>query len=276
MKQACCSVINSDYVSYFKTFMYSLLQHNSDFDMDYIVLCDKDDLTKGDIKSLNSLYNNFIFRQINLNAYDSMNMSNTKGLRNKTAGSHHFKNGIWSYYRLDLFLLEEYFKVNWFDVDMLVTGSLGDFFALRDDDHVLACVDQIGTARTKKKYASENHYINAGVVSYGKNLLTEENYFALIDKASSEFETLTLADQTLIIKTFRDKIKFINTKFNTHHKITISPCRQYPKADLNNVAIIHYCGSQKPWNYINRRSRATSTHQLWLNVYDKMMGGTSL
>ena len=40
---------------------------------------------------------------------------------------------------------------------------------------------------------------------------------------------------------------------------------------LKDVAIIHYCGSKKPWKYLNNRGGATSMHRLWLNVYDQMM-----
>tara|TARA_Y100000034_G_C6804485_1_gene361109 strand:+ start:311 stop:1033 length:723 start_codon:yes stop_codon:yes gene_type:complete len=230
--------------------VYSLLKHNPDFDMDYIVLCVPGDLSKEDIDSLKSVYNRFVFKEINLSNYDSIRDPNAL---------HH---GVWTYYRIDMFLCNEYDKINYFDVDMLVTGSLSDFFKMREDDKLLACDDPVGFCANTYSYGNDHHFINAGVTVIGKNLITNENYRALIDSLSSE---LRHADQTLFINVFRDKIKFINRRYNTGYKV-LRDSPRYGKTAVSDVSILHYCGLKKPWKYMEDSAPPTFFHKMWLDT----------
>ena len=260
MKQACCSVINSDYISYLKGFVYSLLKHNPNFNMDYVVL-HSSEFSNQQKDSLKSLYQNFKFKQINLNNYERLIDPNK------------LPHGVWAYYKLDAFAIEGYDKVNVFDVDMLVNKPLDSFFNMRNDDSILGCKDEIGCQANPQDYANDHMYINTGVLSIGKSFLSKDAYSLIVSNFSKE---LKHADQTLIIKCFRENIKRIDVGYNTGYKLI---SRGIKKA--KNVAIIHFPGGGKPWKYINnypdnlidinKISTDSNPHFLWVKNYTEML-----
>jgi lipopolysaccharide biosynthesis glycosyltransferase len=228
--------------------------------MDYVIL-HSSEFSKQEKDSLESLYKNFKFKQINLNNYERLIDPNKH------------QHGAWAYYKLDAFMLEGYDKVNVFDIDMLVNKPLDSFFNMKNDDSILGCKDEIGCEVNSKDFANDHMYINTGVLSIGKSLLSKDVYSLIVSNLSKE---LKHADQTLIIKCFKENIKRIDTTYNTGYKLIMRGIK-----NLKNISIIHFPGSGKPWKHINnysdnsidinKISADSNPYFLWVKNYTEML-----
>lgn len=249
IKQCFASVTNELYVPYLKVFLFSLLESNPDFSHDYVVICDEKDLTDQSKKELLELYSNVKFKQINLKNYE------------KLKNPHRRHHGEWAFYKLEIFSFYEYDKVTFFDIDMIVTGSIEELIKLRDDNALFGCHDYVGTIQNPKgsEYAEKHHYINTGTLIVGNNYLNKKTYNEVI-KLVQENDYLH-ADQSLIIQHFRQKIKFLDIKFNTGYKMFTHKEKFSSNIPLSDTRIIHFPGKKKPW--LPDYREMTKFHCLW-------------
>jgi len=272
MKQACCSVVNSKWVLCLKTFVYSLLKHNPEFDRDYIVFFKKDDLNEKDFSELRKIYNNFVFKEIKTENYTNIKQELLFDLRHE-----HVRTIFeWTYYRLEMFDLQGYEQVIWFDIDMLVLRNLNNLFEMRCDDGILACEDFLVKNLESKEDYEREHMLQGGVIVVGKNMMNKSVYTDLLSLLSGPYR-FKLDDQNsyrgprsqaMFIEYFgkKEKIKSISLEYNVGWKL----CRNNV-IPLKDVHILHYPGSKKPWNYLNNRDSSESfLHNLWLKIYDEM------
>jgi lipopolysaccharide biosynthesis glycosyltransferase len=261
-KYAVCTVINKKYMDYLKVFAFSLIKHNPGFDHDYIVFFKKGDLDEEGFVDLKKIYDGFVFQEIKTENYTNINLPPEFDSRSEHARSL-FE---WTYYRLEMFDLQGYEQVIWFDVDMLVLCNLNNLLEMRYDDGILACEDFLVKNLKSKEEYERDHKVQGGLIVVGKNMINESVYTDLLSLLSEAYR-FKLNDQTMFTEYFgnKEKIKHISLKYNCGRKL----CRNNV-VSLKDVHILHYPGSKKPWNYLNNRHLSTSLHDLWLKTYDEM------
>ena len=166
------------------------------------------------------------------------------------------------YYRLvaPQFLPDKMERILYLDVDTVVINSLKPLYETAFEENYFA-----GCTHTKRFLTKVNRsrlnadktsaYVNTGVLLFNLPVLREHISFQEMQKYVHEHEKrLILPDQDILAGLYGEKIKLMDTmrynlsdrvlnQYNAehwHHKIDIDWIRQ-------NTAIIHYCGSNKPW-----------------------------
>jgi len=250
-KFAVCSVVNKQYMDYLKVFAFSLIKHNPDFDRDYIVFFKKDDLDEEDFSELRKIYDKFVFHEIHTENYANINVGN----KLKSESLHSRALFEWTYYRLEMFNLQNYDQVVWFDIDMLVMGNLNTLFEMRYDDGILACEDLLIKGLKSKEDYERDHKVQGGLIVVGKNMINEKVYNDLLGLLS-EARRFKLNDQSMFVEYFgkKERLKHISPIYNCGRKLYLKSA-----VEKNDVLIIHYPGSKKPTNL----SYGCSTFKFW-------------
>jgi UDP-galactose--lipooligosaccharide galactosyltransferase len=144
-------------------------------------------------------------------------------------------------------------KLLYIDVDTLTNGSLKELWDTDISKHALAaCKDffiEIEQPEYKAKIGLENHcYFNAGVLLINMNKWKELNVLDMsLEWLDSYKEIIEYQDQDILNGIFKDKVKFINSRFN----FTPSECgyiKHRKNREIQFPAIIyHYTGPHKFW-----------------------------
>ncbi len=163
-----------------------------------------------------------------------------------------------TYYRLLLceFLPPDVDRILYIDPDTVILKPLTDLYNIPMDNYVMAgaphlfgFINAINLARLKMDKKSK--YINAGVllinVELMRKVITTEEIFAFIKKNA---KTLYLADQDVINALFDGKILFLDARVYNLDEKTYKHYNRHISLDWvdRNTSIIHYNGSEKPWN----------------------------
>ena len=182
---------------------------------------------------------------------------------------------IETYFRFLIFdLFPNCKKVIYLDSDLIINYDLSDLYDINIEGKFLAAVKDIDTAGSlnfqegKKKYINEiigckgdDEYFQAGVILF--------NIFEIKKKVSSEIlfyiaqgRKWEWMDQDILNFVFKGKIFYLNQRWNCimnwvgliENKTRIDILKLAPKSLFNeylearkNPLIIHYAGSQKPW-----------------------------
>lgn len=129
----------------------------------------------------------------------------------------------------DIIVLDDIQKL--WDIDIKYIGGVLDPLA----------VYQAGKNNLKHKY------INSGVMVLNLKNLRKINYWERIHNAQANAKNLSLVDQDTINIAFTDLIENLPEEWNVYSKIYAQTTKEMLKA-RENPSIIHWCGSQKPWN----------------------------
>ncbi len=149
-------------------------------------------------------------------------------------------------------------KVLYLDCDIIVNGSLSEFWNVDLDDTYCAVVEDIN-AYFKDKNANRlglNKYFNAGVMLINNRKCVEENIFEKLVLNIKELEDknlLVFGDQDVLNYTFKDNIKLVSPKYNLQQNpvpeyFETSYSQEELEEAQNSPVIIHYNGVYKPWN----------------------------
>lgn len=166
-----------------------------------------------------------------------------------------------SYYRLlaqDL-LPQELSRVLYLDLDLIITGSL---LPLYNDDMMqdgkecffTVCEGPGVSQREWKNYDAlsiphEYRYFNSGVLLMNLSLLREKTKVqTMLDFIEQHGDTLKYHDQDTLNALFYDKVKYVDWHVYNQTILHIKD-KQEAEQRLQHAAIIHYAGSDKPWNY---------------------------
>ncbi len=178
-----------------------------------------------------------------------------------------------SYYRFKLFSsLPDLDKVLYLDSDMVVLGDVGEIFNINIDNYyagmVIDAVKNLGTiisdAKIKLQMPIESEYFNAGVMLVNLAKCREYNIGQqLFEWAKNNISKLTWADQDVINVVMNGYIKELPEKYNVQLSYRTTNVRL---SELDEIKVIHYCGSYKPWNM---RGMFLSEH-FWDNYYPFM------
>jgi lipopolysaccharide biosynthesis glycosyltransferase len=224
MKIACASTLDDNYFKGFVTFFYSLLKHTPSFNYDYYIF-DWGQLSEVNKQKLLSIYP-FIIKQINNKEYEGATYITR--WRNWTINCIN---------RFEVFTLADYDKVIFFDVDMLVVGSIDYLFEVEIE---FGGVEIVKGAEMDHpgKYDPTIKSFNGGLFIISKKYLNEETRRALIELGLKKAWT---GDEP-ILNTYFDnsKVTFLPKMYNI----------QTPELTLdgfNTAKIIHFLSVKKPW-----------------------------
>ena len=231
-----------------------MIKQNPEFDRDYIVFFKEGDLCEEDFVELRKIYNKFIFQEIKTENYTNTDPGD-KLQQKKIHARRIFE---WTQYKVDMFSLQNYEQVIWFDIDMVVLRSLHRLFQMRFDDGILACEDIMvkptkGGMQLKGELLLEDynrdHLIQGGVVIVGKNVLNKSVYRDLLNLCS-EAHRFKLNDQSMFIEYFgkTGRLKHIDVRYNCPRKLAAiyEPPAEKPPMSYGEVVILHYPGTKKP------------------------------
>lgn len=166
-------------------------------------------------------------------------------------------------------------KLLYIDVDTLTNGSLKELWDTDISKHALAaCKDffiEIDQPEYKAKIGLENYcYFNAGALLINMNKWKELNVLDMsLEWLDSYKEIIEYQDQDILNGIFKDKIKFINSRFN----FTPSECgyiKHRKNREIQFPAIIyHYTGHDKFWSKKCVHLKAELGYSIFNKICDK-------
>ena len=169
------------------------------------------------------------------------------------------------YYRiLAQFLLPESVdRILWLDADLIVLKDIGTFYYQSFDGmKYVVCPDNNTASWSYKNeiqkqrlgIPDEHEYFNSGVMLMNLSLLRQETDTETILRKCLELkDELLYPDQDLLNALYVGQIKCADRKIYNN---TISGRTRIPEEEAERMAIFHYAGQNKPWDF-RRMSNAS-------------------
>lgn len=237
-----CFSIDNRYTQHVYVTMNSILKNNKNKKiLFYIVSNHLSEKNKKSIEKLKKTYTNvdITYFLVSTERFDDLKL-NIPYITQQT------------YYRYIIpELLPNLKKALYLDSDIVVNGSLEELWNTDIEDYFVAGVRDtyIKDINYSKNlgYASEDLYINAGVLLLNLKKIRDENKIKeLFDNTVKYSKTIKYQDQDIINLTFKGKIKEISQKYNYTFKDVIVNKKEV----LEKAVIIHFTGDKKPWDHI--------------------------
>lgn len=220
-----------NYYKYLYTWLHSLTKHNF-YKKIYLII--EDD-------KLNLPFTNIEY--ININKIPL----NPKGLNYNTG---YTKAALARLYLADLLPNEE--KVLYLDTDLLVLDNITELFDIDISNYYAAGVIDQGAKTnlmTPNINIDKQHYINSGVCLFNLKKIREDNKSKELDNYLNT-NKLLYPDQDTINVVFKDKILFLDNKYNS----------SIFTGQANNFKIYHWAGGKEDWVYKREHG------DLWINI----------
>lgn len=235
MKACLVSTLTNSYVPGAFVFLRSLLLHNT-IRLPYIIF-EVEPLTQDNKIKLLRVYPNITFRPINSNDYQYNTLSSQWR--------------AWQYNvfnRFEIFSLEEYDRVYFFDVDIVVLKSIQQYLDLEADFIVVPTLDSEGIDHAVARP------FDAGVMSISKRFLRSDVRVSLIDLSQSKQWS---SDEPVLNQYFAPYVTWADYQYNTLTSNLSIPL-------FRNASLLQFVGEKKPWH-----GRNTA------DIYDKHILTTS-
>ena len=220
-----CSVCNDRYIPGLKVLLYSIKQHNPDFDYPFKIYFNND-ISEDNQKLIKDLYPHIIFE------------SNSTFSHLKT----------WFMCLLP-FKETEYDKVIFIDADILCLGDVSHLINY-DCQHFSACLDVNMKIFWNTQFNMPSfHEFNTGLFVIPKRLLTDgmkpTNIFNDLLILANKYPDAKLGDQTILNRYFAHKtITKLPGKYNAKKEIF---SRQKYRHEQHDVRFLHFNGADKPF-----------------------------
>lgn len=235
MKFALVTTLDDSYVPGFFLTLDSILESSVEKDWDLIVL-EWGRLSENNKKLISDFYPNGIFLQIDKQSY-SHNLEQDKTIRHWNYNCNH---------RFDVFGLEQYERVVYFDCDILFELDVADL--LNMDVDFAAC--QMPHYKEYSQTISSKIF-NAGLMVIGKKYLNNKTKKDLIDLSNTTPPKIGriqsekwVGNQPILNNYFFDKTTWLPQKYNF---LVEDLYFESFKDSLN----LHFNGSKKPWSANN-------------------------
>lgn len=151
----------------------------------------------------------------------------------------HHRFGRYSYYRLFIPFIQEIDRALYIDTDALVVGDLSELYGLEMGKNLVAgCIDNgVEEYKLGLGFSPDEQYINSGVLLMNLPAIRKNGlHNAWLNMISG----LQITDQDTINVTCKDRIHFLNNKWNSSLSTGFN----------DNPAIVHFAGD-KPWDKDN-------------------------
>lgn len=212
--KACAGILTKDYLPGAKAFFKSLLHHNKDFNLPFIVFC----IDSNEFPELLDIYKNIVFVKIDTSIYEKFKSKN--------------KFRIWNYNvytRLEIFKIKTK-QLYYFDFDIIINDNIQEFFEIKSD---------IAAALTPKYLYShlsdKELYFNAGVMIIGEKYLNDQTFQELYKLCG----TRQWPGNELLLNEYFHTFDILDKKYNT---LIVEEIK-----DVNKIKIIQYSSNNKPW-----------------------------
>ena len=131
-------------------------------------------------------------------------------------------------------------KCLYLDFDLVVDKDITELYSINIDSfYIGAVVDAV----------NQNNYINSGVMLVNLERWRKEDIeYKLFHNLIKYSSRLICPDQDIINITLRDRIKYLNPKYNAM-PVQIYVRENEKKEAFYNPVIIHWAGDRKPWIY---------------------------
>ena len=160
----------------------------------------------------------------------------------------HFK--IETYFRLCLPSICSVKKLLYIDVDTIVLKNLAELYNIDLKDYYAAAVEDFVFKINRYDKLSVTKYFNAGVLLLNLDKIREDNLEEqFFDVINNHPELITCVDQCVLNHVFNENILFLEDKFNFQHHYDIKNIQKIYKKTKNNIMILHFVTSAKPWNF---------------------------
>lgn len=231
----------------------SLLNTNKNEEFDIFILCGND-VSADDKASLS--------KQVAI--ISSKSRINFIHLDSAFAGSHEIRDiSIACYYRLLIpWLIPQYDKIIYSDVDIIFRSNITDFFEQDISGYYVAGVNTPGFTSNRKTAAyirklgiAPDKYINSGFLLINSARQRKDNLKTeLLELSKKKY---LFQDQDIINLIAKGRIKYSELKYNA------APGRLYPHGNVSieDAVVLHYAGD-KPWKTFTLRWRE------WWDVFD--------
>jgi lipopolysaccharide biosynthesis glycosyltransferase len=243
MKVAFTTTLDDRYLSGFLITFNSILRNSKNFNHD-LVIFEWGNLSDDSKTIIKQFYDKVTFKSVETDLYENHQYDET------------FRK--WTYncnYRFDIFTLEEYDRVVFFDCDMVFEIDTDELLAY-DVDFGASGVE-IGRITQIGNRAG----FDAGVMTISKKYLGKHIREELLKIAATEApkeiflnSTKWTSDEPIINTFFLDKVTFLPEKFN----LVISEVKN---SDFNQKNNYQYTGHNKPW-YSDKKERQYSPYAL--------------
>lgn len=264
--------IDSNYVKYCAVMLTSLLDNNNDSRIHIHIISSC--LDEGDMAVLRAIVTDKYGQQLSFH-FPPENL--LESCRVDEGGYI----SLATYYRVFLgsILPEEVKKVIYLDCDLVVNGSIAEFWQTDISDVSLGCVEDMWSGRPES-YARLHYdyafsYFNAGVLLINLERLRSTGFEQrAVEYLKEHVNELVLYDQDLLNALLHDDKKFVAHRWNVQdgflrrRRAGRMPAESVARLEkeLQHPVIVHYTGSKKPWHY-------KSQHP-WKNLYFRYLDMT--
>lgn len=198
-----------------------------------------------------------IINVIDLTKYDKFNNLYTSGHISKTA-----------YFRIDIanILPNDVKKIIYLDVDLLVLDDINKLWNFDMKSYPVAAVADYGIMASKRLRAQKQNcigfdnnisYFNSGVMIFNLSLWRKYDYAEKVLQLAYN-SNFRHHDQDALNKIFKGnwghlplRWNVIPPVYNLHFKVVFNKIfRKNAVEAKNNIAILHYAGRYKPWEFV--------------------------
>lgn len=259
--------INSRYYQHCRTMLLSMFQTNSTEPISVHLLYSG--LTDRYIRGLNKLVaehgGNLYSYQVD-NTIITAHMSDDRVHRQQNN-----RYSIEMYYRILSYriLPSTISRALWLDSDIIVNGSLSEFYHQSFDEmDIVACRDPgdggwvINQIKKNMELPEDHQYFNSGVILFNLEKIREEIKERMISNLIRKYQDrLTFPDQDLLNKLFQNRVKYADASEYNNQFCVLG------NGSVSEARIIHFATQDKPWNPL----RATPYYYYYWDI--RKIGG---
>lgn len=250
--------VNENYLDKAKTMLYSLALHNKE---ELVVYFLNHSLSKEMVNEFRVYLKNVCNTTL-----IEINVKNTE-LDNMPLGELHFS--IEMYYRVlaQFILPKKLDRILWLDADIIILKDLYHFYHQDfDGKYYVVCANRnydsnsISDIKEKVGIDQKHIYFNSGVMLMNlEQLRVKTSKDIIISTSNTLKKKLTYPDQDILNYLYCKNVKYADlVTFNYQVKDDDS----IPAEMMQKIAILHYCGSSKPWLYSDIKRSSLSYWQV--------------
>ncbi len=242
-RQCIAMMVNDAFIEGAVTFLFSLREHNPWVDADLVIFHSRNWLPLSDHSRelIAAVYPEPRFIEVDEGAYEKIDFGPAEEHFNAlAAGRQHC--GKIMYVKFQVFGLDEYDRVVYFDSDLLCNGDVRPLFETEAD--LAGCRRGIvWDDAMKNVVASGDHSFNAGVLSIGRRHLGPQMLPALLEAGA---EGHWMGDQGALYRHFEGHpVEYLDARYNANAD-HFTRWHSGPIQELDDASIIHMT-RKKPW-----------------------------
>lgn len=236
--------LDKKYIQHLHVMLVSLFENNKE--ESFIIHIFSDNLSNEVQDKIQELINqygqNSVFYDISINHIKHFSISNHASLAN--------------YYRIIAceLLPQNIKKILYLDVDVIILKSIKELYDTNLENNLLGVINEFSKMEERKQTLNIPHqypYFNSGIMLINLQKWQSENWTQkLIEFISQNPEKLKFWDQDAFNALCYEFCLYLDEKWNM--QTAMFENNKNKEDNLKKTAIIHFTGSSKPWEYMNK------------------------